>query len=225
VKIIAITLAVFVALYAAYSLAFPTVTVRYRLAIEVEADGQTYVGSGVLEAAHSKGIPWMSNYSSVKHTDVKGEAVAVDIGSRGTLFVLLTKGKGPYSEPGRTLPKAFGFRNGYVNPPPSADFQRLRELSGRKEVATEDLPLLVRFRDINDPKSVEQVNPDDLATSFGRGVYLKRATVEITKEPVTTGITKRLAWLERLKGGYLHGGFTSRDAPLGLQGGDLKRGT
>jgi hypothetical protein len=199
VKIIGIALAVFVALYAGYSFAFPTVTVRYRLAIEVDADGQTYVGSGVLEAAHSKGIPWMSNYSSVKHTDVKGEAVAVDIGSRGTLFVLLTQGKGPYSEPGRTLPKAFGFRNGYVNPPPAPDFQRLRELSGRKEVATEDLPLLVRFRDINDPKTVERVDPDNLAASFGGGAYLKRATVEITRERITKGIEKKLAWLATLR--------------------------
>ena len=56
-------------------------------------------------------------------------------------------------------------------------------------------PTIVRFRDIADPKSVEQVDPDDLAKSFGPGVKLKSLTVQMTDEPVTTGIEKRLGWL------------------------------
>ena len=75
----------------------------------------------------------------------------------------------------------------------------MRALKGRVELAPGDLPLLVRFRDINDPKTVERVDPNDLAASFGPGVYLKRATVEITRDPVTTGIVKRLSWLAPLR--------------------------
>jgi hypothetical protein len=71
--------------------------------------------------------------------------------------------------------------------------------------------------------TIERVKPGDLGASFGSGVYLKRATVEITKDAVTTGIGKRLTWLARLKGGYLHGGFSSRGTPLGLHGGDFQR--
>ena len=67
------------------------------------------------------------------------------------------------------------------------------------ELAPGDLPLLVRFRDINDPRTVERVDANDLAASFGPGVYLKRATIEITRDPVTTGIEKRLAWLGPLR--------------------------
>jgi hypothetical protein len=70
------------------------------------------------------------------------------------------------------------------------------------------LPLLVRFRDIDDPKSVEEVDPLDIGKSFGAGAELVRATIEIvpvgiwplnsfgiTGEPITTGIEKRLSWL------------------------------
>jgi hypothetical protein len=82
---------------------------------------------------------------------------------------------------------------------------------------------------------VERVDPNDLGKSFGAGVKLERAMLEIvhagtwpfnhygiTGEPVTAGIDKRLPWLQKLKGGYLDGGFTSKDAPLGLYGGNFK---
>ena len=48
-------------------------------------------------------------------------------------------------------------------------------------------PLMVRFKDINDPKSVEQVDP--------ASVGIKHIWVETTRDPVTTGIEKRLGWL------------------------------
>ena len=51
------------------------------------------------------------------------------------------------------------------------------------------------FRDIRDPKSVERVDPAALDKSFGAGVTLRRITVAVTNDPVTTGIEKRLGWL------------------------------
>ena len=56
-------------------------------------------------------------------------------------------------------------------------------------------PKLVYFRDIADPTSVEEVDPDNLAASFGPSVRLKRITVLVTNDDVTTGIEKRLGWL------------------------------
>ena len=58
-------------------------------------------------------------------------------------------------------------------------------------------PRLFTFRDINDPTTVEQVDPANLAASFGEGVKLARATIELTDAQVTTGIEKRLSWLNR----------------------------
>ena len=59
------------------------------------------------------------------------------------------------------------------------------------------LPMLVRFRDPNDPTSVERVDPLDLASSFGPGVTLKSAFVEITDDPLTRGIEARFPWVTR----------------------------
>jgi hypothetical protein len=68
-------------------------------------------------------------------------------------------------------------------------------------------------------------------------VQLNRATLEIVSskiwlfsflgiagDPITNNLTQRLPWLAGTKGGYLDGGSTSRNAPLGLYGGDFKTG-
>lgn len=46
---------------------------------------------------------------------------------------------------------------------------------------------MVRFGDLNDPKSVKQVDPE--------AVGVRRIVLETTSDPVTTGIEKRLGWL------------------------------
>jgi hypothetical protein len=57
-------------------------------------------------------------------------------------------------------------------------------------------PMLVTFGDLDDPTSVEEVDPDDLAATFGKGISLKRITVQMTDDPLTAGIERRLGWLE-----------------------------
>jgi hypothetical protein len=50
---------------------------------------------------------------------------------------------------------------------------------------------------------VELADPDDLASTFGPGFKLKGFTIQITDEPVTTGIEKRLRWLPNQHGGLV----------------------
>jgi hypothetical protein len=72
--------------------------------------------------------------------------------------------------------------------------------------------MLVRFRDPNDPMTVEGVNKFNIARDFGAGAQLVRATLEIVPagiwpfnrlgisgQPITTGIEKRLPWLTGMK--------------------------
>lgn len=69
-----------------------------------------------------------------------------------------------------------------------------------RELASKDYPLLVTFTDITDPTTVNQVDPTNLAATFGPGVSLKRITLQITDEPVTEGkIESVLGWLDDLK--------------------------
>jgi hypothetical protein len=85
--------------------------------------------------------------------------------------------------------------------------RELNKLQPKAELPSALLPMLVRFRDIKDPRSVEGVSPDNLAASFGPGVRLRRATIEITRDRVTTGIGQTLPWLDELdkRGGALDG--------------------
>ena len=62
-----------------------------------------------------------------------------------------------------------------------------REGEAKAALPRADWPLMVRFGDINDPKTVEQVDPDTIG--------VKRIVLETTRADVTTGIEKRLGWL------------------------------
>ena len=131
--------------------------------------------------------------------NVRGEAVAVDLPQGETLFVLL---RSPTSVDWAAYlhqivklenspeDQALYYRqiaaNRAIWPIP-----RTKEVFGNKEVR-DNYPYFVRFRGIRDPKSVEQVDPDDLEKTFGPGYKLKRFTLQMTDGPVTVGIERRL---------------------------------
>ena len=207
-------------------------TINYRLTLEVEADGIVYSGSGVIETRWynqsylkglANGIPWVVH--------CRGEAVSVDLGSRGVLFALLTgvktnaAGTGQFyfpEDPQQVLLTQVGLASqGRITP------EVLNSLSHRRDVLQvpkSGLPMLVRFRDIHDPITVEQVDPENLAASFGPGVELHGATIAVTDEPVSSGIDKKLDWLKTLDGRYLTGEGASGPGLAGmLHGGKFKR--
>jgi hypothetical protein len=153
---------------------------------------------------------------------------------RWSLFALLKGDSDARSGPEYIVLRAFNFPGGALPSPVTSGLSKIKKLSGKVDLPLTSLPLLVRFRDPDNPMTVERVDPLDI----GAGAKLVRATLEIvpagiwplswygiTGEPITTGIEQRLSWLPRLKGGYLDGGFTSGGAPLGLFGGNFKNGS
>jgi hypothetical protein len=54
----------------------------------------------------------------------------------------------------------------------------------------------VTFRDPTNSASVEIVDPNDLPATFGPNVILAGATIEVTRDPVTTVIKDRLPWID-----------------------------
>jgi hypothetical protein len=88
--------------------------------------------------------------------------------------------------------------------------------------------MLVTFADESDPTSVALVDPDDLAATFGEGTALRRITIELTDEPVTTGIKERLGWLSKYPEPRLdpdYRGSTSPNLAQSLWHGDFNKGT
>lgn len=186
---------------------------RYRLTVEVETPEELKTGSSVIEVSTSTtssiSIP---SPGAVRHR-LSGEAVTIDLGQHGTLFALLRSDVDVDWATNllfRLAPEVAAVRDENGRYDSDASFRARYEamLQNRRLIVLpktfhhirvlRDMParpMLVRFRDTSDPKTVERVDPDDLAASFGEGVKLRRVTVQLTDDPVTTGIKKRLGWL------------------------------
>jgi hypothetical protein len=245
-KFIAIVAIAIVGLGGIWSWLFPSGAVRYRLTLQVEADGCLHLGSGVIEVGFAR-QGWSDTQTLGVTASVKGEAVVVDLGTRGLLFALL-KGvpaaartphrHGYVADPPRMVIKEFNLAPS-VGSLKGETLRRLSSVSARADVL-DRLPMLVRFRNLDDPKSAEQVHPGDLAASFGPGVRLVGATMETVSvgvwpfnvfgfsgEPITTGIEKRLTWLTDRQGkpGYLHGPRADLSpGALNLNGSEFSQG-
>lgn len=162
---------------------------------------------------------------------VKGQAVAVDLPNHQTLFALL-RSDDSLDWSAHVLPNC-------TKPIPPAEALKLADpfvermrrtyaLTGSHDVPRwlphlpgpttsrppSGWPMMVRFKNLHDPKSVERVNPDNLTTSFGPGYAVRRVTVEPTDEPVSTGIRTRLEWLSSYQGRMLDGARINNSTAL-----------
>jgi hypothetical protein len=192
---------------------------RYRLTVEVETPEGLKTGSSVIEVKQRLVRAGSSPANMAVERRVRGEAVAVDLPGGRTLFALLRSDNNvdwasyvmqtlaPHSESetfAQQLDNMLLLEGEIVLP---RTFQPVGHLEERSAY-----PMLVTFGDLDDPASVERVDPDDLAATFGEGVSLKRITVQVTDDPVTSGIGQRLGWLNRTKGTLLS---RPRDTPIG----------
>lgn len=174
-----------------------TYTYRYRMTVEVDTPEGLKTGSSVQEQTATKYA--FPGYFGGAERDLttRGEAVAVDLPGGQTLFALLPDSsltqsvldpdwKNDWAESAKRI-SGGDTPQGPRAMTPGKPKGRFDKLIG--------YPMLVRFRYIADPTSVEKVDPANLAVRFGPGVRLRRITVELTDDDVTTGIEKRLGWL------------------------------
>jgi hypothetical protein len=166
---------------------------RFRMTVEVETPQGLRAGSSVYQVTVQKQSPFMTG--NVRSKELRGEAVAVDLPGGKTLFALLKTGNPSLDDLALMSMAALdpNFKNDW--------HESTKEIAAswsslRSEVSTQDYPLLVSFMDIQDPATVIRVDPEALDASFGPGVRLKRIMVEVTDDDVTTGIEKRLGWLD-----------------------------
>jgi hypothetical protein len=177
------------------------VSYKFRLTMEASCDGETHVGSGVFETV--SGTKWDFETGHQKaYNFVHGDAVPVDMGPCGTIFVLLRGpqpgNQGLYTNTPGTLPlAAFADRIGTVK---GVDFllteQRLAEMTGVGALKPQYLPMIVTFSDLSDPRTVKLVDPFHMDASLEHDAKFVRATVEITRDTVTGGIENSIAWLK-----------------------------
>jgi hypothetical protein len=170
----------------------PTYTYHYKISLEIETPEGLRTGFAVRQVSWSAGksVTQEASTASMSH---EGEAVVVDLPNGQSLFALM-------SPDGQETPMlAFGSARQTLGSDRS-----IKELHPPQQAEVlfgqSGYPRLVRFRDMTDPRTVEKVDPADLAASYGPGFRLKRITAQIVDEPVTVSIGEKLNWLTRAPG-------------------------
>ena len=186
----------------------PTYRYRYKLTLAVRAEGRLYRGANVVECGAF--APKRGRHGSLPGETVQGfthgEAV-LDIG-RGRLVGSPTV-TAPAARPSQTgtttiprpcwsgpmtSPRPAASTSPALIPhapcwPSSADPAR----SVRRSADAGHLP------DAKDPSTATQLNPDDLAATFGPGIKLEPETLEVSEDHITRGaVRKRLPWVSAL---------------------------
>lgn len=184
---------------------------RYKMTVEVNTPQGVKSGYVVRELVRrTPSGPFLAVGQDRGSMKLRGEAVAVDLPDGKTLFALLTGADGDLDYPAQIL-----FRIDLWGRPAGSAVElwpKAPDTTGLKN--TNPLPMLVTFSDANDPRTVQRVDPTNLAAQFGAKVSLGRITVKITDEPVTVGIEKRLAWLEKYYDKMLDGSRLNRSHDL-----------
>ncbi|MCA9500189.1 MAG: hypothetical protein KC588_13440 [Nitrospira sp.] len=165
------------------------------MTVEVDVDGQLYTGSSVVKVTVRDSDPLTKGLGFSSQFGARGEAAFVELPGKGYLFALLDGGP-PDSGPQINAINIFKDQL-----PRSGDerFAIVAKSRFKKDIPRSHYPLLVTFTVITDPTTIKQVDPDNLAATFGPGISLKRITLEITDEPVTEGkIESVLGWWNNL---------------------------
>lgn len=205
VKILISTVLICGTLYGAVHYFYPSGSWRYKLTVTVETPEGIKTGSAVREV-HAQEQPHPLPEMKPTAYSIKGEAAVVDLGKRGQLFAL--------------LPTYIGGSDGWRSivfaafPTNLKGRQRInyyQSLTGQsKELDPSHYPVMVHFKDPQDPKTVESlleykpcpdekgiprnsrcITDDHFAEFFGEGVRLKSVSIEMTDEPVTKGLVQK----------------------------------
>ncbi|MDO6591302.1 hypothetical protein DS901_00635 [Loktanella sp. D2R18] len=173
-------------------------TWHQKLTVTVQTPTGEVSGYSVTEITKTHSDSWydLPEARGVR-SDVRGEAVVVEVAPGKYLFVLLD---GVEDLAYHTFTQ-FPYTRGSEFDRWARSIERHR---GSAEVPQDAYPMMVTFTDIADPTSVILVDPETLANTFGAGYSLAEVTLEITDEEVTTGVVETMLywWMEKRSGPY-----------------------
>jgi hypothetical protein len=186
---------------------------RQRITVEVETPEGLKSGSSVSE------VRWGGSGAfgelGGSRASARGEAVFVDLPDGQTLFALTAA-----ADHADWLALAAAHAVGDQIPAENrgkADYFEKHKPSGI--LGPEHYPILVRFRNIRDPATIEFVRPENFEAIFGFGVRLIRITLQISDEDITEKIEHKLPWLTNLRGSYIDGSSMGSENNRGVHRG------
>ncbi len=174
-----------------YKITYPEYIYRYRIILEVDTPEGIKEGSSVVEVKTRQWPAWMSPGGGVtKARNAWGEAPYVDLGKRGILFTALSTDfyRRIYFQTYLRVKKTLG-KSQPIPDYATADFSA--------DLLKDEYPIFVVFNDLNDPMSVQEVDPDNLSDAFGNGFKLRRIKLEKTNAELSWKIEKNLKWISQ----------------------------
>ncbi len=152
-------------LVAAWIIATPSDSWRYRMTVTLTTPDGEKTGSAVREVTVLKGIGLTGLPPSI---EVDGEAIAIEVAPHEYVFALLIDETHGQDYAGKVMLDAFPDK----------------KKEGRANLSPEAYPMFVRFDSLVAPQSVARAD-----------VAVKDITIEITDAPVTWSLRKQLPWL------------------------------
>lgn len=181
---------------AVWHLKYPSYSLRYRLAVQIVADGAVHTGSSVIKVTWTSG-PVLGDGGTF-HPSLQGQAVFVDLGLHGALVAALYNGESYGPAPDGAFGAVWVGARAFGNQSTNAELPELPALHGVRHLAPDNMPRLIWFPDPRDPTTAQKILAADLSKTIGQTVRFADATVEITRDPIVVDIDKKLRWFEEL---------------------------
>jgi hypothetical protein len=176
--------------------AYPVYSYRYRLTIAIQTDGEPHSGSSVIE------VQWVGQpklgQAPPFYPYVHGQGVFVDIGKRGAIVATLITGDTSVFTGARAVDAMYLAARAFGNNSSSDNIPQLPSLTGRRDLAPDNMPRLLWFPNVANADSARIIRAEDIPTVFGPNARLMAAYVEITRNPIVIDIDKKLPWYKEL---------------------------
>jgi hypothetical protein len=217
--ILAILIALVTAGYLSFLLLFPIYTHRYRLSIDIDVAGVTHAGSSVIEVRWQVWPEALACLFGCTFGDsrVYGQAVLVNLGTQGVILAALWPAN--TTQPGQAVPANFLAIRAFGSDPLPATGRDIFKMSTARGTATlraNNLPQFIWLKDATDPATAKPLLAADFPTELGGNVRLQRASIEITTDPITTGLEAKLPWLTAMRERQLKRGVLSAPGQFSL---------
>jgi hypothetical protein len=179
---------------------------KFRLVVEIESPDGVKSASGVYSVTPNRSYGG-SNTGESSGPRTRGDALFVDLGGGRNVVALLAVGTDPTAlDATNYIAMRSFFAAGR-----RVQFRDMKKTTAMSpvQVPAENAPLLVTFKDTNDPASMRRLTTDNAQELLGPGIKIRSMTVSTVPngywpldiggalgEPVTRGIEAKLSWLK-----------------------------
>ncbi len=200
-KLVAIVLVLGLGLYGFVAYNFPEASHRYRLTVEIEADGKVHTGSGVVQ------VQWFELIMSqrTENSRVEGRAPLVDLGKHGVVVAALknnirsVKFKPVPRDAEYLALEAFYGRPTWATKKVSQQRKAYAAIggeTGRRSLPEASYPPFIWLPNPGDRGSAEPMMARDFPRKIDPTVKIRSVTVEMTNDPFDNNLFEKLPWLE-----------------------------